>query len=207
MRFALIALVGLSGVMVACGGSSAPSSGGTAMVGADYAAFGPMEGARLGLGRAPDAKLLAAMDTDIDAEGSALPAGSGTAAEGAVLYAQQCAMCHAADGRGMPPAFPRLLGRDPKAEGFVFADDPKLPHTIGNYWPYATTLFYYIKRAMPLTAPGSLSDAQVYALTAYLLAEDGVIEKGSTLNAERLKAVKMPYVDRFVWSDEVGASR
>ena len=207
MRFTLIALVGLSGAMVACGGSSAPSSGGAAMVGADYAAFGPMSGARLGLGRAADKALLAKMDTDIDAEGTGLPVGSGTAAEGAVLYAQQCAMCHAADGRGMPPAFPRLLGRDPKAEGFVFADDPKLPHTIGNYWPYATTLFDYIKRAMPLTAPGSLSDAQVYALTAYLLAEDGVIEKGSTLNAERLKAVKMPYVDRFVWSDEVGASR
>jgi cytochrome c len=107
----------------------------------------------------------------------------------------------------MPPAFPRLLGRDAAAEGFTFADDAKLPHTIGNYWPYATTLFDYIKRAMPLMAPGSLSDAQVYALTAYLLAEDGAIEKGATLNAERLKQVKMPYVDRFVWSDEVGASR
>ena len=162
---------------------------------------------RYGLGRPADAQVVASLDTDIDASGAALPAGQGSAAEGAVLYAAQCAMCHAADGRGMPPAFPRLLGRDPKAEGFVFADDPKLPHTIGNYWPYATTLFDYIKRAMPLTAPGSLSDAQVYALTAYLLAEDGVIEKGSTLNAERLKAVKMPYVDRFVWSDEVGASR
>ncbi|MGA1309140.1 MAG: c-type cytochrome [Gemmatimonadaceae bacterium] len=207
MRFSLIALVGLSGVMVACGGSSAPSSGGAAMVGADYAAFGPMEGARLGLGRAADKALLAKMDTDIDAEGTGLPAGSGTAAEGAVLYAQQCAMCHAADGRGMLPAFPRLLGRDANAEGFTFADDAKLPHTIGNYWPYATTLFDYIKRAMPLTAPGSLSDDQVYALSAYLLAEEGVIAKSLKLNAESLRAVKMPYVDRFVWSDEVGASR
>jgi cytochrome c len=68
-------------------------------------------------------------------------------------------------------------------------------------------LFDYIKRAMPLTAPGSLSDDQVYALSAYLLAEEGVIAKSLKLNAESLRAVKMPYVDRFVWSDEVGASR
>ena len=206
MRPSLILLSLTVGALSACGPSdTTPRT--TAIASADYAAFGPMEGARLGLGRTPDTAALAAMDTDIDAEGTALPAGRGSTEEGKLLYAQQCAMCHAADGRGMPPAFPRLLGRDPKAEGFVFADDAKLPHTIGNYWPYATTLFDYIKRAMPLTAPGSLTDAQVYALTAYLLAEDDVIPKGSSLDAKSLRAVKMPYVDRFIWSDEVGASR
>jgi mono/diheme cytochrome c family protein len=206
MHRSLILLSCTVGVLMACGPSDVtPRS--TAITSADYAAFGPMDGARLGLGRTPDKAVLAAMDTDIDAEGATLPAGRGSAEEGKTLYAQQCAMCHAADGRGMPPAFPRLLGRDPKAEGFVFADDAKLPHTIGNYWPYATTLFDYIKRAMPLTAPGSLTDAQVYALTAYLLAEDDVIPKGTTLDATSLRAVKMPYVDRFLWSDEVGASR
>jgi cytochrome c len=198
MRRSLILLSCTIGALTACGPSDVtPRS--TAIASADYAAFGPMDGARLGLGRTPDKAALAAMDTDIDAEGSALPAGRGSADEGKLL--------HAPDGRGMLPAFPRLLGRDPKAEGFVFADDAKLPHTIGNYWPYATTLFDYIKRAMPLTAPGSLTDAQVYALTAYLLAEDDVIPKGSTLDAMSLRAVKMPYVDRFLWSDEVGASR
>lgn len=206
MRHSLILLSCTVGALSACSASDAtPHS--TAIASADYAAFGPMDGARLGLGRTPDKTVLAAMDTDIDAEGTALPAGRGSAEDGKRLYAQQCAMCHAPDGRGMPPAFPRLLGRDPKAEGFVFAADPKLPHTIGNYWPYATTLFDYIKRAMPLTAPGSLTDAQVYALTAYLLAEDDVIPKGTTLDATSLRAVKMPYVDRFLWSDEVGASR
>lgn len=206
MRLSTMLLSVTLGALTACGPSDATPRT-TAIASADYAAFGPMEGARLGLGRTPDKAALAAMDTDIDAEGTALPAGRGSAEEGKTLYAQQCAMCHAADGRGMLPAFPRLLGRDPKAEGFVFADDAKLPHTIGNYWPYATTLFDYIKRAMPLTAPGSLTDAQVYALTAYLLAEDDVIPKGTTLDATSLRAVKMPYVDRFLWSDEVGASR
>lgn len=179
--------------LTACGGAGNPGT-----TDAD-------PGTRYGLGRPADVQLVARLDTDIDPSGAALPAGRGTAAEGAVLYAAQCAMCHGAEGLGMPPAFPRLLGRDPKAEDFAFADDPKLPKTIGNYWPYATTLFDYIRRAMPLTAPGSLTDDQVYALTAYLLAADGVIPKESTLDAASLAAVKMPYTDRFIWSAEAGA--
>ena len=184
----------LLAALVACrGGDGAP---GTAAV---------ANGTRYGLGQSADVQLVARLDTDIDPSGSALPAGRGTAAEGAVLYAAQCAMCHGAEGLGMPPAFPRLLGRDPKAEDFTFASDHKLPKTIGNYWPYATTLFDYIRRAMPLTAPGSLTDDQVYALTAYLLAADGVISKETTLDAAALAAVKMPYTDRFIWSAEAGA--
>lgn len=179
--------------LTACGGAGNPGT-----TDADPAT-------RYGLGRPADVQLVARLDTDIDPSGAALPAGRGTAAEGAVLYAAQCAMCHGAEGLGMPPAFPRLLGRDPKAEDFAFADDPKLPKTIGNYWPYATTLFDYIRRAMPLTAPGSLTDDQVYALTAYLLAADGVISKETTLDAASLAAVKMPYTDRFIWSAEAGA--
>lgn len=176
----------------------------TACRGGDGAASTADAGTRYGLGRPADAQLVARLDTDIDPTGAALPAGHGTAAEGAVLYAAQCAMCHGAEGLGMPPAFPRLLGRDPKAEDFNFASDHKLPKTIGNYWPYATTLFDYIRRAMPLTAPGSLTDDQVYALTAYLLAADGVIPKETTLDAAALAAVKMPYTDRFIWSAEAG---
>ena len=179
--------------LTACGGAGNPGT-----TDAD-------PGTRYGLGRPADVQLVARLDTDIDPSGAALPAGRGTAAEGAVLYAAQCAMCHGAEGLGMPPAFPRLLGRDPKAEDFAFADDPKLQKTIGNYWPYATTLFDYIRRAMPLTAPGSLTDDQVYALTAYLLAADGVIPKESTLDAASLAAVKMPYTDRFIWSADAGS--
>ena len=184
----------LLAALVACrGGDGAPRTAAAS------------NGTRYGLGQPADVQLVARLDTDIDPSGSALPAGRGTAAEGAVLYAAQCAMCHGAEGQGMPPAFPRLLGRDPKAEDFTFASDHKLPKTIGNYWPYATTLFDYIRRAMPLTAPGSLTDDQVYALTAYLLAADGVIPKETTLDAAALAAVKMPYTDRFIWSAEAGA--
>jgi hypothetical protein len=105
------------------------------------------------------------------------------------------------NGEGMEPAFPRLSGRPAAAEGFKFSSDPKLPHSIGNYWSHATTLFDYIRRAMPHTAPGSLTDDQVYALTAYLLAVDDVIPDDAKLDATALRAVKMPYADRFVPDD------
>lgn len=159
------------------------------------------DGMRYGIGTPASDSLIRTMDTDIGADGAELPAGKGTVAEGTALYAAQCAMCHGAKGEGMEPAFPRLLGRVAAAEDFTFASDPKLPHTIGNYWSHATTLFDYIKRAMPHTAPGSLTDDQVYALTAYLLAMDDVIEDDATLDAAALRAVKMPYADRYVADD------
>jgi mono/diheme cytochrome c family protein len=157
--------------------------------------------ARYGIGAPASDSLVKAMDTDIGPDGTELPAGRGTVAEGAVLYGAQCAQCHGKNGEGMPPAFPQLSGRPAAAEGFAFAKDPKLPHTIGNYWSHATSLFDYIKRAMPHTAPGSLTDPQVYALTAYLLAQDDVIADSTTLDAASLRAVRMPYADRFVPDD------
>jgi cytochrome c len=104
----------------------------------------------------------------------------------------------------MPPAFPRLIGRDPKGEGFPFARDSAVAHTIGNYWPYATTVFDYVRRAMPLTAPGSLSSDDVYALTAYLLAANQVIPTDVVLDSASLPRVKMPYADRFVRDNRRG---
>jgi mono/diheme cytochrome c family protein len=156
---------------------------------------------RYAIGRAPTRAELRALDRDIGSDGAELPPGRGTVAEGRVLYAAQCAMCHGVKGEGIAPAFPALTGRDPRAEGFVFASDPKLVHTIGNYWPHATTLFDYIRRAVPLTAPGSLTDDQVYALSAYLLAADDIIPDTTTLDAARLRAVRMPYRDRFIPDD------
>jgi mono/diheme cytochrome c family protein len=156
---------------------------------------------RFGIGSPASDSLIAAMDHDVSPGGAELPAGRGTVAQGAELYKVQCSACHGAKGEGMEPAFPRLLGRDPAAEDFKFATDLKLPHTIGNYWSHATSLFDYIKRAMPHAAPGSLTDDQVYALTAYLLAMDDVIADDATLDAESLRAVKMPYADRFVPDD------
>lgn len=200
-------------VLAACGERAGPPGGAVSTADAatpaatftDYDAGavpgGPGAGKRYGLGTAAARTHVAAMDRDIGPEGVELPAGRGTVAEGAELYRTQCAMCHGQKGEGMLPAFPTLVGRDPKAEGFAFANDPKLEHTIGNYWSHATTLFDYIRRAMPLLAPGSLTDDQVYALTAYLLAVNDVIPDSTTLDAAGLRAVKMPYADRFVPDD------
>ena len=104
----------------------------------------------------------------------------------------------------MLPAYPALVGRDPKGEKFAFASDAKITRTIGNYWPHATTLFDYIRRAMPHNAPGSLQSDQVYALTAYLLSANAVIPATTVLDAKSLTAVKMPYADRFVRDDRRG---
>ena len=161
---------------------------------------GPGSGARYSLGRPPSEAEVAAIDSDVGQDGAELPAGSGTVAAGAALFAAQCASCHGTRGEGIA-SNPRLVGRDSTAEGFHFGRDPALVKTIGNYWPYATTVFDYVKRAMPLAAPGSLSDDEVYALTAYLLAANGVIAWDARLDAASLREVRMPYRDRFVPDD------
>jgi cytochrome c len=156
------------------------------------------------LGRAPSADEIAEWDIAVGPDGANLPPGSGTVDSGAALFKTQCASCHGANGEGIAPAYPALIGRDPKGENFVFDTDPKLTRTIGNYWPYATTVFDYVRRAMPLAAPGSLSNDDVYSLTAYLLAANQVIPMNATLDAAALRKVKMPYVDRFVRDDRRG---
>jgi cytochrome c len=171
---------------------------------AGAAAGGPGVGRRYAFGRTPTRAEVAAWNTDVGPDGRELPPGRGTVAQGAALYQAKCAMCHNTNGQGMAPVYPALIGRDPKAEGFHFASDPKLVKTIGNYWPYATTVFDYVSRAMPYNAPGSLSSDQVYALTAYLLATNRVIPSDATLDARTLRAVKMPYADRFVPDDRRG---
>ena len=199
--------------LVACGGptngDARPAAIGapTIFAGAfaDYDAGavpgGPGKGVRYQLGHETDRALLATMDRDVGPDGAELPAGRGTVAQGAALFATTCASCHGKSGEGTPPAYPRLVGRDPSAEQFAFARNPKLPRSIGNYWPYATTLFDYIRRAMPFTAPGSLTDDQVYALSAYLLAANQVIPDTATLDAAALRKVRMPYQNRFVPDD------
>lgn len=196
MRATLLGVGALSLVILSCDEADRDHPAMTA--GAKAA---PVDERRFAIGRPADAATLRAIDRDIGEEGVELPPGRGTVAEGRALYATSCAMCHGVNGEGIAPAFPALSGRDPKGEDFAFANDPKLVHTIGNYWPYATTLFDYIRRAMPLTAPGSLTDDQVYALSAYLLAVDDIIPDTATLDADRLRQVRMPYRDRFVPDD------
>jgi len=158
---------------------------------------------RFGLGHAASASDIAAEDIDVLPNGTGLPPGSGTAAEGATVYASACASCHGANGEGKAPDYPQLVG-GPKTT-FDFADNPKIPRTIGNYWPYATTVFAYIRRAMPLTAPGSLTADQTYAVTAYLLEREGLIPSGAAMDANSLPRVQMPARSHFVRDDRQGS--
>ncbi|HVT38330.1 MAG TPA: cytochrome c [Gemmatimonadaceae bacterium] len=171
-------------VLAACGD-------GPAMSGAEPAR-------RYGLGRTAAQEEITARNVAVGPGGEGLPAGSGSVAEGAMIYARKCASCHGTKGEGIAPAYPAIVGRDPGTEHFAFSKDWKAPRTIGNYWPYATTVFDYVRRAMPHAAPGSLTDNEVYAVTAWLLAANQVIAADARLDAKSLAAVKMPYQGRFV---------
>lgn len=160
--------------------------------------------ATYGLGSPASATEITALNTDVSPSGEGLPAGRGDATRGAVLFAAQCASCHGANGEGIAPN-PPLVGREPR-EGFPFGNDPKLIRTVGNYWPEATTIFDYIRRTMPLSAPGSLSDEEVYSLTAHLLVANEILPAGASLDSASLVAVRMPAHDRFVPDDRRGGS-
>ena len=187
-RLSMLALV-VAVVVAACARDRAPSP-------ATRADAAPAR--HYGLGRTATAAEVAARNIDVGPDGEGLPAGSGSAAQGADLFQKKCSMCHGPKGQGMAPVYPQLIGRDPKAESFTFASDFKLVKTIGNYWPHATTVFDYVRRAMPFLQPGSLTNDEVYALSAFLLASNQVIPMTATLDSASLVQVKMPYRDRFV---------
>lgn len=167
----------------------------------DY--LGDREPRTFALGHTPSAATIAAENIDVSPNGEGLPPGSGTPTQGAPIYAAACASCHGANGEGKAPQYPQLIG-GPRGV-FNFAGDPKIPRTIGNYWPYATTLFDYIRRAMPLTAPGSLTADQTYAVTAFLLNREGLVPDGTAMNAKSLPAVQMPARSHFVADDRTGS--
>ncbi|HEX5972007.1 MAG TPA: cytochrome c [Gemmatimonadaceae bacterium] len=156
----------------------------------------------MGIGRAATPAEIHAWDIDVNPTGSSLPPGSGTYAAGASVFAQKCAACHGAHGEGIGP-YPRLIGRDPRT-GFPFGQDPAYVKTVGNYWPYATTLFDYVRRAMPLTQPGSLRNDEVYSVVDYLLAENQVVGRDAVMDAQTLPRVQMPARGRFVPDDRAG---
>ncbi len=159
---------------------------------------------RYGVGRVATTAEIAAWDLDVNAKGEGLPAGQGSVAEGAVVYARSCAACHGANGEGIPPNA-RLVGRIP-GDSFPFATDPKAVKTIGSYWPYATTLFDYIRRAMPQNAIGSLSANETYAVIAWLLHENAIIGADAVMDAKTLPAVQMPSRNRFVLDNRTGGA-
>ena len=150
---------------------------------------------RFGIGRPATPSEIAALDIDVGPDGAGLPPGRGTSADGAPLYAAKCAGCHGKSGKEGPNDV--LVGRIP-GDAFPFAADPRAPKTIGSYWPYATTVFDYIRRAMPPDAPGSLRDDEVYSLTAYLLTLNELSPTDAVIDATSLPKVKMPAHDRFV---------
>ena len=164
---------------------------------------------RYGIGTPATPDQIAALDIDVRPDGTGLPPGGGSAREGAPVYAQKCASCHGANGEG--GAADALVGAVPK-ETAPFGPDyerwrngrPDVPFTIGNYWPYATTIFDYVRRAMPASAPGSLTADETYALTAWLLASNEIISDADTMNAETLPRVRMPARSRFVLDNRKG---
>jgi len=151
--------------------------------------------ATFGIGRPATPAEIAALDIDVGPDGVGLPPGRGTAADGAPIYAARCASCHGKTGKEGPNDL--LVGRLP-GDAFPFAKDPRAPKTIGSYWPYATTVFDYIRRAMPPDKPGSLRDEEVYGLVAYLLSLNELIAPDAVVDAASLPKVKMPAHDRFV---------
>ncbi|MEE2637092.1 MAG: cytochrome c [Acidobacteriota bacterium] len=147
-----------------------------------------------GLGRPASAEEIATLDIDVMPDGTGLPAGSGTAADGAVTWVRACRGCHGSNGEGGTAA--PLVGRDPDAR----------PPTVGNYWPYATTLYDYINRAMPRPTPGTLSPDEVYGLVAWILSKNDIIGADTVVNAESLPGVVMPARDRFVPDNRAGGA-
>jgi mono/diheme cytochrome c family protein len=150
----------------------------------------PPSGKPPAFGAAVSAEEIARSDISIPPSGAGLPKGSGSARQGVQVYEQKCIACHGAKGAGKPAD--ALVG----GIGSLATKAPV--RTVGSYWPYSTTLFDYVRRAMPITNPLSLSDDEVYAVSAYVLFLNGIVGEDAVMNAQSLPAVKMPNRDGFV---------
>jgi len=151
----------------------------------DWAGVGP------GLGVEATPEDVEEVDISIQPDGANLPPGQGTVAEGEALFATTCVACHGEQGIG-GQGLVQLTG----GLGTLDSDGPV--KTVNSFWPYATTVFDYIRRAMPLNAPQSLTNEQVYAVTAYNLSIDGIVADDAVLDAETLPEVEMPNADGFI---------
>lgn len=145
---------------------------------------------RYGVGRAPTAAEVAGWNIDVRADGTGLPPGSGSVRQGQAIYEAKCAACHGLKGEGATA--PRLAG----GQGTLASQRPVL--TVGSFWPYATTLYDYINRAMPLDRPQSLAPDEVYAVTAYTLRLNGIVGEDAVLDAASLAAIPMPNRSGFI---------
>ena len=152
---------------------------------------------KYGVGHAATDEEIRAWDISIPPDGTGLPAGKGTAVEGKEVYKLRCAECHGEDAEGGDAA--ALVG------GRDTLRSPKPLKTVGSYWPYATTLWDYVNRAMPFDRPGMLTNDQVYAVVAHVLFLNDIIKEKTEMNAESLPEVRMPNRDAFVPASEVDA--
>ncbi len=143
-----------------------------------------------GLGRPATPAEIAQWNIDVAPDGAGLPPGEGSVRQGEAVYANRCASCHGDRGQGHP--MDRLVG------GASAIATKKLVKTVGNYWPYATTLFDFVRRAMPFDAPQSLSPSETYAVCAYVLFLNGILPADATLDAKSLPRVRMPNRNGFV---------
>lgn len=142
------------------------------------------------VGRPPTAQELQAIDIDVSPDGTGLPSGSGTAAVGKQVYASRCETCHGPTGKEGPQDV--LVG----GQGTLATSHPQ--KTVGSYWPYATTLFDYIRRAMPFDHPGTLTNDQIYAVSAYVLFLNGIVTEQQVLDQATLPKIVMPNRNGFV---------
>jgi hypothetical protein len=151
----------------------------------------PVSGAQgPNLGRPLGPEEIRKMDITVVPDGRGLPPGSGSVSAGAAVYAKSCQSCHGAQGAGKP--------QDQLTGGVGSLASGKPIKTPASFWPVATTLFDYIRRAMPITSPQSLTNEEVYAVTAYILSIDGIVPSDAVLDAKSLPRVKMPNSDGFV---------
>jgi mono/diheme cytochrome c family protein len=143
-----------------------------------------------GFGRPATPREIAGWDIEISPDGAGLPPGHGGVGQGEAIFAEKCASCHGPHGEGKP--MDQLVG------GIGTLSDKKPVKTVGSFWPYATTLFDFVRRAMPLNAPQSLTPDEVYAVSAYILFLNGIVPQDATLDARTLARIKMPNRDGFV---------
>ncbi len=195
MRRALV-VAGLA--LAACGPVPSTSSAGDGAV-VDFADALPANApSRFEFGAEASEARIALWDVDVKPDGEGLPPGSGTVAEGERIFQMHCIACHGPTGTEGPND--QLVGSEPWGEwpGSV---------TVGGYWPYATTLYDYITRAMPQLTPGILTADQKYAVIAFILNRNGIVPEDAVMNAETLPAVSMPARDRFVVDDRQGGAQ
>jgi len=159
---------------------------------------------RFHIGRAATAEEIQRWAVAVPPDGRGLPPGRGTAKEGATVYGAKCAACHGSAGEGNKELRgPRVIPQTGDTYDFGVGRRNDDMRTIGTYWPYATTVFDYVRRAMPSQAPGSLTANEVYAVTAYLLAKNSLIADADVIDAQTLPKVKMPARARYVPDDRL----